>query len=268
LKGSGDKDSPDYFNHLKFGLSNGLADHEINVWSAYFEYQRIINQDFSVDLKLNFQAYGKDDISTSGLSDIFINGNYRGFENMVLTLGLKIPLRDGNILKEGLALPMDYQTSLGTFDLILGAAYKISNLTLAVALQQPLSQNENSFLTADYPSGSPFKEFVSTNQYKRKGDLLVRGTYSLNLGKRITVIPGLLAIFHLGDDEYTTAGGATEIIDGSAGLTFNGTLYLIYALSHTSSVELSFGAPFITRTTRPDGLTRDYVVTIDYSFRF
>ena len=131
-----------------------------------------------------------------------------------------------------------------------------------------MNQNQNAFLTSDHPKKSKFREFVSTNQYIRKGDALFRVTYLVGIGKKLKIIPGVLAIYHLGDDEFTAPGDLLQDIDGSAGLTLNGNLFLVYALDETNILELSFGAPVITRTNRPDGLTRKYVFTVQYEFRF
>lgn len=263
-----DGDIIDNYSQIKFGLSNGSVDHDINIWGSYFEYRRTINKKFCFDIKLQFISRSEGNLSVSGLSDIFFNANYSGVKNALFTLGLKVPLSDGNILKDGLSLPMAYQTGLGTFDLIIGGVYTIKKITLALALQQPLTQNNNGFLVYDYPRDSELREFISTNQYIRKGDLLFRAAYPLKIGKKLRIIPGILAIYHLGDDEFTTPRNFIQKIDGSAGLTLNGNLFILYFLDETNIVELSIGAPFITRTARPDGLTRSYIATVEYKFRF
>ncbi|GAB1398400.1 hypothetical protein MASR1M65_31800 [Saprospiraceae bacterium] len=55
------------------------------------------------------------------MSDLYVNTNYRIGEKSRLALGVKIPLSDGNVKENEKSLPMDYQPSLGTYDLILGA---------------------------------------------------------------------------------------------------------------------------------------------------
>ena len=69
---------------------------------------------------------------------------------------------------------MDYQSSLGTFDLIFGVGYQINKLQLVAAIQQPLTQNNNLFFASSYPEDSPLREFQSTNKFIRSGDVMLR----------------------------------------------------------------------------------------------
>ncbi|TAE45978.1 MAG: hypothetical protein EAY69_09570, partial [Cytophagales bacterium] len=61
------------------------------------------------------------------------------------TLGAKIPTGDGNDQRsdDGKALPMYYQTSLGTYDAVLGVSAITKNWLFATGLQYPLFQNPN-----------------------------------------------------------------------------------------------------------------------------
>ena len=61
-------------------------------------------------------------------------------------MGLKVPFTDGNLKENGVPLPMDFQPSLGTYDLILGVSHQYKNFNFVVAYQQPLTQNNNRLL--------------------------------------------------------------------------------------------------------------------------
>ncbi|AXY77632.1 hypothetical protein D3H65_28225 [Paraflavitalea soli] len=256
------------YNQVKFGLSNGKADHDITIWSFYMEYSRSINKQFSIDTKLTGLSQNGSLTSAAGLSDIYLNANYTGISNAFFTTGIKLPLTDGNKKKNGASLPMDYQSSLGTTDLILGIGYRIKKAELVIAWQQPLTQNNNAFLSTDHPGDPAFTQFQSTNKYVRKGDVLLRVSYPLILNEKWKLTPGILPIYHLSEDEFTDASGKENTIAGSQGLTFNGNLFLDYSINKSSLVQLSFGTPFIARDVRPDGLTRKYVVTLEYRYRF
>src|SRR5687767_8484227 len=91
-------------------------------------------------------------VTSTGLSDIFLNAGFQATKTLKLTAGLKLPLSDGNKSQNGLPLPMDYQSSLGTVDLIEGLNWALGKLQLAAALQQPLTQNNNTFRSEAYPS--------------------------------------------------------------------------------------------------------------------
>lgn len=261
-------ESKEYQNTFKVGLNFGAADYDINVFGTYIDYRRKVSDRLSVDAKLTTLSQSGNDISAFGLSDIYVNGNYKVGKRTSLTLGFKIPLMDANRKENGLPLPMDYQSSLGTFDLVLGIGYSIKKLQLLAAIQQPLTQNNNQFLSDLYPSSSPLSEFQSTNQFKRSGDVLLRVSYPFNLGQKFVFTPSLLPIYHLANDKFTDIDGIEKEIDGSQGLTLNWNTYFDYYINDKHALQLSLGAPFIVRDARPDGLTRSFVANIEYRINF
>lgn len=255
-------------NTFKVGLNYGAADYDIAAIGTYLDYRREVSDRLSLDAKLTTLSQSGNDISAFGLSDIYINGNYKLGKNASLTLGFKIPLSDANKKENGRALPMDYQSSLGTFDLVFGIGYAIKKLQLLAAIQQPLTQNNNTFFSNLYPSDSPLSQFQSTNQFKRSGDVLLRVSYPLNLGKKFIFTPSLLPIYHLSNDKFTDIDGIEKEIDGSQGLTLNWNTYFDYYINEKHALQLSLGAPFIVREARPDGLTRSFVANIEYRINF
>lgn len=255
-------------NQFKAGISYGAADYSISVFGTYLEYDRRINEKFGLDAKLTSLSQSGNDISAFGLSDLYINSNYRINKKASLTLGVKIPLSDANRQEDGRALPMDYQSSLGTFDLVFGFGYAIGRLQLVAAIQQPLTQNNNEFFAEDYPLFSPLREFQSTNQFKRSGDALLRASYPFDLGQKFRFTPSLLPIYHLSNDKYTNKEDIEVEIEGSQGLTLNWNLYLDYELNNDQALQLNVGSPFIVRDTRPDGLTRSFVASLEYRIKF
>lgn len=258
----------DLDSEVKVGVSFGNADRSITAISAYLEFDHQFSDKFSANFKMTGLGQNGNDVSVYGLSDLFLTGNYNVSKSLQLTGGLKIPLTDANRMENGLPLPMDYQSSLGTFDLILGAGYSIGNLQTVLAWQQPLSQNNNAFLASEYPQDDPLSDFQSTNQYERKGDLMLRVSYPVLLGKKIVLTPSVLPIIHLGNDSYTNEAGREIEIEGSSGLTLNVNGYLDYSLSLRSTLQLNFGLPLVVRDSRPDGLTRSFVLAIEYGWRF
>lgn len=266
---SEDSTDNEYKNHLAIGFSSGAADYSISILSAYLEYHHQFSKKFALESKLTGINQKGSSISSTGISDLYLTSNYLLAKKTTAILGLKVPLNDGNKQSdENLALPMDYQSSLGTLDLILGLRQEIQKLKISIGLQQPLTQNNNQFLSQLYPIDSPLRGFQSTNNYKRSGDVLLRLSYPFNITKHFTVSPSTLFIYHLQEDKFTDILGITQSISGSSGLTFNGTLYLDYNLSKKSALAMNVGKPFITRKSRPDGLTREYIITLEYKFKF
>ena len=254
-------------NQLKIGSFYGLADHDIAVYGGYVSYQRILSENYSATLKITSLGQYGNEISVYGFSDIFLTANAHVNERIKLTAGAKIPSNNANKTWNAMALPMDYQSSLGTFDAIVGLAYQLNALHLTIAAQIPITQNQNKFLASAYPATSPLSQFQSTQNYQRKADVLLRVSYPITRNK-VTLTPSLLPIYHLGEDAYTTEEGALASISGSDGLTLNGNVYLDYQLTATSKLQASAAVPFIVRSARPDGLTRSFIATVEYSVRF
>lgn len=255
-------------NQVKTGVFYGRADYDITVYGNYLEYNRRVNHKLGYDVKLTTMAQRGNGISVFGLSDLFVNATYKAGKNVNLTLGTKIPLSDGGRTQNNLPLPMDYQSSLGTVDLLFGIGYEIKKLQFVAAVQQPLTQNKNRFMAESYPAGSKLRSFQSTSNYQRKGDVLLRVSYPVQLHPKLRLTPGILPIYHLANDSYTDGQNMEKEIMGSRGLTVNSTVYLDYTINSKNSIQFSIGTPFITRDSRPDGLTRSVVVNAEYSIKF
>jgi hypothetical protein len=255
-------------NQLKIGAFIGKADNSILVFGKYIEYSKILTKKFVVDAKLTSIAQNGNEIFVYGISDAFINANYRANDQLKITLGGKIPLSNANRIYNNLSLPMDYQQSLGTFDLIFGIGTEIKNIQLVAAIQQPLTQNNNQFIASTYSSDSKLSKFQSTNSYKRAGDVLLRVSYPLDLTSKIKFTPSILPIYHLTNDKYTDEINVTKEIIGSKGLTLNGNIYLDYRLNKNSFLQFNLGVPFLIRESRPDGLTRSFVANVEYRIKF
>lgn len=255
-------DSIQYKSEVKLGLNYGLSYEDINVFGAYVAYLRNLYDKFNVDLRVNYFSQFNDDFSSSALSDAIVSTNYKINPSTKATLGFKIPFTDGNLKENGIALPMDFQPSLGTFDVIVGFSKRISKLGFALAYQQPLTQNKNQYFA---PAGS---RFTTTNQFKRAGDVLLRAYYSFYLSEKLTFSPSLLPIYHVSEDKYTDLYDVERKIEGSDGLTLNANLFFNYKLSKNQSFEFSLGGPLVVREVRPDGLTRGAVANLEYKILF
>ena len=254
-------------SYLKFGLNYGLADYDITAVGAYAEYGRGFGENLGMSVKLTGLSQNGNDINVAGLSDIYVTGSY-STTTIDLILGAKIPLTDGGRYYNGLPLPMDYQSSLGTFDLIVGLGDSIGRLKWSVAYQQPLTQNNNHFDTAFYPEGSIFRTIPSTMNFDRAGDILARISYPMRLSKKLGLTPGLLPIYHIRADRYTDCSGIEYIIENSQGLTLNFNLFLDLTLTDKSAIQLALASPLVVREVRPDGLTRGFVANLEYRIRF
>lgn len=266
---SSDSQNNSFKNQFTLGSSYGIADHGITIIAPYFSYQRSLGESLSISTKLTSIQQSGGEIKNSGLSDVFVSARYQLSSKTNLTAGAKLPLSDGNEFFNSVdPLPLDFQPSLGTTDIIVGFATKVKTLQINVATQLPISQGENTFLSEAYDSSSFYSEFQSTNNYNRKGDVLLRGTYEISKTEKLRFTSSLLSIYHLGNDTYEDTNNVEKEIEESSGLTVNLNLFLDYNLSHNSSLNFSVGSPIVVRKIRPDGLTRSFIATIAYRYQF
>ncbi len=183
------------------------------------------------------------------------------------TVGLRIGINNANATDGGRALPMPYQSGLGTTDVIVGLGAKYRHwLSGAIGYQQPVWQyNDNGYLPAIlYPTNAADTLYFASRRLRRKGDLLAR----VEVGghwHRWAASAGPLLICHLGTDNITLADGSSTALQGSAGATLNLSGTLAYTTGRMK-ITLIGGSPFIVRTYRPDGLTRSWVITLRYSY--
>lgn len=256
--------SVDSLKHtIKFGINQGSADFDVSVFGMYLEYKYQINDKINLGTRINYTSQSKDAVSSSAISDGYIIADYLFTPTLSASVGLKIPFTDGNVKENGVALPMDLQPSLGTYDLVLGVSKKYNNLFFALGYQQPLNKNKNTFFK---PLSS--NEFFTTNQFKRAPDLLLRVGYSYEINNKWKLSPSLLPIYHLTNDTFEDVTNQEIEIKGSEGLTLNGSLLVQYLINNKNALEFNLGSPLIVRDARPDGLTRSFVLNLEYKFSF
>ena len=248
--GDGDKND----NEIMVGFAFGKGERSISYYTPYVQYTRSITERTSVTGKLVLSAISGELARTTGPGDLFLSVNHaidvkRKWQKSFVA-GLKIPFDKADIVKDGIHLPMPYQTSLGTTDLILGVNVVRKSFGATLALQQPLaSSNGNKFLPEDYTSHALTGRYLPTNRFGRKGDVLLR-LDNIVLSEKWKLRPGLLSIYHLGNDSYADANDVRREIKLSDGLTLNANVFLNYRVNMTGEFELSLGTPFSVRTNR------------------
>jgi hypothetical protein len=256
--------------HFKVGVGLGKADHAITTFSQYVQFGAVLHSHINVNVKLTSILQSGNTLNHFGIGDVILDGSYAISETMHITAGAKIPLSSANQNHPitSLSLPMDYQPSLGTTDIIAGIGYTISNWFFMLALQQPITQNSNQFSAENYPADSPLRFVQSTNQFDRSGDIVGRIAYSTVLSSSWRLSGGVVPIYHLRNDRYVDNLGINREIIGSQGLTLNGNLSFEYNTESGTSFQIGVAAPFIVRSARPDGLTRSFLLTFDYKIEW
>lgn len=266
--------APEYKHRLTLLLSNGIGDENVYVFAPGIQYDHQLNGRWSFQGKITGNyADGNLGIAT-GLADLFLSATYSPLRKTnwqtSFLLGAKLPLNNANIQSGGKSLPMQYQSSLGTVDLLAGVTAANKKWLFAAAIQLPLTgTNGNTFLPV-YWNTTLANKYPPGNDFKRKGDVLLRTGYNLIANKKINLNIGILGIYHLGNDTYIDGNISNNPIPlrSSAGLTLNGTAAVHCQLSNRLSLGLSGGVPFVVRDIRPDGLTRKFVLSPEIIYNF
>lgn len=257
-------------NLIETSVVYGIGEADVTSITGYVTYSREFTKSFAMSAKITyFTANG--DFGTRGqFGDAYLITNYKFAEKdqkqWSALAGFKFPFTTANAKINDYPLPMDYQASLGTFDLIIGANYQIKQWDFNAGLQLPVFNNNKNSYFAEY-SGTD--DFVSTNLFERKPDALIRTTYTyITSNKKWRFKPNVLFIYHLGEDTYENIFSNRETIKNSDGLTINGNLITTYQLNTNHFLELSLATPFLVREERPDGLTRSFTTGISYKVSF
>lgn len=201
----------------------------------------------------------------SGLGDLSISLNQNVFSGkdsrLNIIAGAKIPSNDGNKSKDGFPLPMAYQPSLGTYDLIIGISYLYKKWHFGFGYQHPFGHNLNEFQHS-YNNPANFNNYNESYHLQRADDIMLRLERQFNVNN-LTLLFGALPIYHLGNDKIK--GG--QIVQNSSGLTLNLNAKAEKKLKNNWIIDLALAAPIIAREARPDGLTRSFVAVISIAKR-
>jgi len=260
---------------IQIGSSFGIGEENTQTINPYIAYQQQFNKKWSVQAKLTATSASGFLGNSFNIGDFFAFATHTSTKDSTSSLtwlgGIKIPLTDANNQnKANISLPLDYQSSIGTYDVIVGVNYIFKkHWEINGGLQLPIiQQNKNAFFPTNF-TDERAKSFAPTNLFKRSADVLARVGYYVQIPSQSIVIkPNLLAIYHVAEDTYVNTAGIKTALDGSAGLTLNGGIIATKTFKNNHQLELVAATPFVVRTIRPDGLTRSLVFNIQYNIQF
>ncbi|MFV8332985.1 hypothetical protein [Flavobacterium sp. GSP14] len=208
-------------NGIEIGSIFGAGEADITYISPYISYIRTINERLSLSSKITYSVASGSFGQRGAFGDAYLIGNYnwkpKTNTQWSSLLGFKIPFTSSNLKINEFSLPLDYQSSLGTFDLIAGLNFNYKKWDFNTAVQIPVfNNNKNSY----FKEFSGTDDFPSTNLFERKSDALFRTTYTFQTSnKKFTFKPNVLFIYHLGEDRFQNTFGQRETIKNSDGLT-------------------------------------------------
>lgn len=265
---------PGHMARLTF--SYAVGERNTTITQGVLELGFGLTDRWGVQVKLPYQHASGNLGTHSGLGDPVITASYQikneAGRRLTGLVGMKLPANDARAAVDGLDLPMPYQTSLGTTDLLLGLNYRHQRWNAALAYQHVLSHgNANAFTHSLWMDDMNARGYFESWKLERANDAVGRIQYALPIGD-LAIQPGLLAIYHLGEDtRLESPDDATGsnlrlpervAVEGSEGLTLNVTLDARYRFNDHWALELSYGSPLVVREERPDGLTRTMVLNL------
>jgi len=223
------------------------------------------------------QAAGIGDISLS------VTHNIKKFDKFELnaTLGMKIPSNNSDLksqgrmrpLSEGLVLPMYYQISLGSWDIVAGASIINQKWLFAIGYQNALTANNNTFKQAEwappvYPSEDYIAKYTEATKLKRGSDIMLRVERNFRF-TRYSFNIGLLPIYRITHDQILDESTNEYVkLDKTTGLALSVVGGLSYNFNINNALKFTYGQKLRWRKVNPDGLTRRSLVIIAYLFRF
>ena len=259
-------------NNFKLALSYGQGEQGVTIFQTIPEFEFRFFKNNSIQLKAPFLFINGNLGSNNGVGDISFSITQTLKKTQKLkfsvTAGTKIATGKSDREKNNLPLPMPYQTSLGTYDIILGTSLHYLKWNLGLGFQEVLSnKNENKFLHSAYSNNADAQKYFESNFLDRGNDALLRIEKSFIL-KKLNLSPGLLAIYHLQESSLIDDAGNPVTIKNSDGLTLNITGNAQYNFSNGTGMNFSLGFPAVVRKVRPDGLTRHFVFVAAFNYGF
>lgn len=294
---------------VEFSQYYGLTSFYLRILSYTADVNIGITNRLTAQVKLPYQFVFGGLGNTQGLGDISISLtqnliNKEAFQ-INLSVGSKIPTGNSNITKNvadrnGVSadrpLPMYYQTTLGTYDIIAGISLATKNWLFSTGIQIPLNKNGNQFLWGSWnktADSARAQQYPKSRDLKRGTDVMFRVERNFRFSNWNTYI-GLLSIYRITKDKFLDVplvnGVEREVVTHNhffeqnigtdnfaisllvgGGYRFNtksGIKAMIgYRLLDRISIQ-KFGARDFEMKRNPDGLSRLLVTNIGYEYRF
>jgi hypothetical protein len=275
-----DNSLPIKLRSVGFTFYEGQSNTSVLIRSGILDLGFITKNNLNLQLKLPYTVVKGNFGTNQGLGDLSLSltknlTKLKTFE-VLGTIGAKIPTGKANDRHqvEGVVLPMYYQTSLGTFDFVMGASLINRDWLFSAGYQQPLmSQNENSFVADpqawDWYEGEIeyVKKYDEGVHIKRGADIMSRVERNWRLS-RLNFNIGLLSIYRITKDQGRDENGEFQKLAGTKGLALTALFGMGYQFNVYSGVSIMYGQRLSDRTYNPDGLTRKHVLNFTYNCNF
>lgn len=229
----------------------------------------------SAQVKLPFTSVSGSLANTYGLSDISYSYTHALVEKqnyqLLATIGGKIPTNNASKQSaDGRPLPMYYQTSLGTYDLVAGASFIARNWLFAAGYQQALTEADSKFRWSEWNTSTQKAEALAyppSWKLRRGSDVMARVERNFRSTKWNAYL-GLLAIYRITKDEISKGNENNRIaVAKTTGPAITALSGVGYKFSAATAIKGMFGQKITNRETNPDGLSREWVATLSVEIR-
>lgn len=250
------------------------------IYVANLDFNFSLNARNAIQVKVPYQFVNGSLGNTSSIGDLsfcYTRNIYSSDRfDLNATIGGKLPTNNSNIMNGPNPLPMYYQTSLGTYDFIAGISMINRKWLFATGIQIPFNQNGNQFDWHRWVGSDPaeltyVQKYPNSTDLRRGIDVMLRIERNFRLA-RFNFSAGLLPIYRINADEITNFQGIRTSVDSKGnvakGLAMSWILTAGYNFNVHSGVRLLVGHKIVQREFSPDGLTRELVSSLSYSYRF
>jgi len=249
--------------------------HDI-IQNVNFDLNARISSTLSAQVKLPYMLVEGPLGKTAGFGDLSLSLSRKLFQNggqsIGFTLGGKIPNGQPNRKSaDDRPLPMYYQTTLGTYDIIAGLSYQNAHWLFAGGVQVPLNQAKSEFKWGAWKGDENealARKYPVSAQIRRGSDWMLRLERNFRSSKWNGYL-GLLSIYRFVPDRITLpATGARTYVYNSNGLVINVITGFGFQLTANQGIKLLAAYAPLKRKINPDGLSRDWVLSMAYEYRF
>lgn len=226
----------------KFGSSGKEDDVKYHSFLLGAVYNVLEKTAFQMSIPYNIQSGPLGDVNGVGDLLISVTQNFISHNNSSLdaSIGAKFATGEDNADN----LPMAYQSSLGSNDILFTINYNYKNIGFGVGYQLAGERNDN------------------ITKLKRGDDLLLRASYNFLLD-RLNITPQILFIKRLSESNIVNSASMAPMetyidVENSDQAQLNLLTVIQYQIDNNYSLFADFAIPFIKREVNVDGLTRSF----------
>lgn len=243
-------------NNLGLRYSYGYSgkDDDIQYSSAILSGNSFLLDNTSISFLLPYNSQSGPLGKVRGIGDLIVsvtqNFQLNEASNIALSLGGRFATGDANKDPD---LPQQYQSSLGSNDLLLGVQYNLNEIQLGMGYQVAGSRNNNAI-----------------TRLERGDDFLLRGGYYFGIDN-LSITPQLLVIKRLSESSVLDTTSTEEnfvYVEGSDQLQINFLLNAEYKFTKSTGLVFEFAFPFLKREVNVDGLTRALTLSLGLLWHF